>query len=420
MSWCLCGLVSTPLGRCLAVCVPDGSELLTGKVNVRLAPLCRLIASMLSMQPESTAERQVCIGALTVLVRACAHFSVALVLTHSAHAPSAGLAAAHLAHAIEACAGEAIRLASLAGEEAANEGLGAYTASSALNGATDAADAELSTLPQFAQIESGVLRPALCAPPWVQLWLQPTLAQSEAVCAAYLLGVDDTQEHLRKAMPTHPSSSPRVLLDACASDPIRGAHAALVAHGADERVWTALCCACSAQAGTPDGDRAEAASFIPLALPGLARGRSALAGTGRSPLRAVGRRVPLDFERTGFVILFYTCAHSCSTTPSSSSTLQALPAQPAQAAQGAHAPQDVQVQPARARSRYAASWWPFASRPRVQPRPHGEESAGAPRMQQSLVVRLEREPVPDQVAAAFSALCERVGDAYRIPEVVCL
>lgn len=373
MSWCVVGLVATRLGRCLAVTVPDGSELLTGKVTARLGPLCRLVASMLGTQPSSAARRELRIGKLIVIVRAREHFYVAVVVTREEHVQSAGVVTSQLVAAIEARALGSVCLAAAAEQDDADVALAAYTATSALNGAADAAEAELRTLPPFADFEARVLRPLLSAPPCGERWFAPLLANPLAR-AVFLLSVPDASSWQADG-----SSSARILLTALAEG-FERAPTVELARLADADVWMALSTAC-VQAGA----RAE---HTPFAVPGLSCGHL-YSTSDADRLRALVRVASLSHGARIFVILFYVSPHAAH-WPSLRLPRHAT-LDPGQRRQ--------QAMPARMR------WLRFSWRPRVQPRPFVQLDLVSSSDAQALVTPLRDEAIPPTLADAFSALC---------------
>ncbi|KAG8469535.1 hypothetical protein KFE25_005990 [Diacronema lutheri] len=371
MSWCAAALVATRLGRCLAICVPEGSELLTGRLSVCLGPLCRLLASMLALEPKSTAERRVRLGGLVVLVRAREQFYVAIVLTRIEHVQSAGVLAIQLASAVDTRASHAVRLAAAAAEEDAASALGSYTATSALNGAADAASIELRTLEPFAGLEMDVLRPLLTARPCAERLLTPLLSHP-AVLGSCLLEMPDESTPTS----THAAGAPlRLLVEALTRDPLRAPLVELI-RLTDASVWSALAAVCAESAS-------RAAGQAPLALPGLARGHPH-AAEGVARVRALVGVGNLGHGARALLVLFYAAQ---SEVPSTTRARSAVDTR--------------RRVPARAWWRVLSSW-----RVRVQPRPIGQaelvcSSGGA----LACVLPLKGEAVPAGLTEVFAALC---------------
>lgn len=371
-AWCACGLVLTPLGSCLAICRPNGSQLLTGKVAVRLAPLCRLLASMLAIRPSSTAERRVRIGGLTVIARANEDYCVAVIVTDDAHATSASLATAQLVHAVEAHAGDALRHAT-ASERARSElELGSYTASLALNGSVDAAAADLRSLPRFADLETRVLAPILSACPHAEAWTTALAlgAASAPLCGFHLLRLDGAGARGCDELFT----CPRALLDARTSEPHRAALVGRLEPRALRQLVRRL--------GHGGGEPAA-----PL------RGGPLVVGEA-GELRAVAQSVPLEPGAVGSLVLIYAAPQPRPVGADANASVGGLSAEGTRAWPAAR--------------QLPRIFWGAPKRPRVQPRPNaaGQLAAGGDLL-------AEHEQIPDEVVRALAALSGLVRDAFN-------
>lgn len=288
-----CGLVVSPLGRCLVVSMPDGSALLSGRVQLRLAPLCKLLASMLQGMGCARGERRVGIAGVCAVVQPREHFFVALVCEASDELRGASLTATILADGLEGAHGPELRQMHRALKGQLDAALASYTAASALNGAHDEANEAPRTLAAFAGFEERVMRPLLAAPPFEELWLGPLLARQDVLGVHLLAPAAPAAAEDGRGEPAEGSDSHAPMLSLAARDG-RARLAALT--GPTHRdAWAALVTHGRASAELP---------LHPIAMPGLA-------GTGPHPptdvarLRAITCAAPFGRRGDGLLVVYY-------------------------------------------------------------------------------------------------------------------